>query len=289
MKNPVNLDLDALRSFVIGTELGNFNLAASQLYRSPAAVSAHLRKLEEQTQSVLVQKKGRHLVLTKQGEMLFESAKKILECNDKILIQLQQNQSDGEIYFGLQEDFGDGLLQSVIAQFIQQFPNVKLHTQVDRNANLIQKIEKNSIDFALIWQQDHLSNQFQTLQSIGTFWVKYPDFQLGQLLQNQQSIPLIVLNQPCILRQIAIDTLNKHQLPWHIAYECNSLNALWAAVRAGIGISIRSDFSIPQELEKVRNHSLPRLPDFNFGLYHSDKMLKQIDHCFIQCINNCLN
>ena len=58
--------------------------------------------------------------------MQFESAKKILERNDKILIQLQPNHSDGEIYFGLQEDFGDGLLQSVIAQFIQQFPTVKL-------------------------------------------------------------------------------------------------------------------------------------------------------------------
>ena len=41
MKNPVNLDLDALRSFVIGIELGK-KLAASQLYRSPAAVSAQL-------------------------------------------------------------------------------------------------------------------------------------------------------------------------------------------------------------------------------------------------------
>lgn len=289
MRNPTNLDLDALRSFVLGIELGNFNLAANQLCRSPAAISAHLRKLEDQTHCVLVQKQGRSLILTKQGEMLLESAKIILEKNDKILLQLNENKANGEVNFGLQEDFGDSLLQQVIAEFIQQFPNVKLHTQVDRNFNLIQKIEKNTVDFALIWQQSNLTNQFDILCSVATYWVKHPSFHLNKIIENKKSLPLIVLNQPCILRQIAIDTLDEHLLPWHIAYECNSLSALWAAVRAGIGVSIRTNFSIPQDLEKMKNNPLPALPNFNFGLYQSNKELNQVDHYFIKCINQCLS
>lgn len=288
MRNLTNLDLDALRSFVVGIELENFSLAASQLCRSPAAVSAHLRKLEEQTQCALVQKQGRNLVLTKHGEILFTSAKSLLELNDKILNQLQQHQVDGEIYFGLQEDFGDSLLQHVISQFIQQFPNVKLHTQVDRNFNLIQKVEKNTLDFALIWQQSSLQNQFQQLHSVATFWIKNSNFQLNQILEQKASIPLIVLSQPCTLRQVAIDMLNQQQIPWHIAYECNSLSALWSAVRAGIGISIRSDFAIPKDLEKIQGNILPSLPNFNFGLYNTSAELKQIDQYFIKCLSDCL-
>ncbi|MGE8550837.1 MAG: LysR family transcriptional regulator, partial [Acinetobacter calcoaceticus] len=49
VKVPTNLDLDALRAFVKGIELGSFYLAAQNLCRSPAAISAQLKKLEQQT------------------------------------------------------------------------------------------------------------------------------------------------------------------------------------------------------------------------------------------------
>ena len=44
----VNFDLDVLRSFVVGMELGSYARAADRLGRSTSAVSAQLKKLEEQ-------------------------------------------------------------------------------------------------------------------------------------------------------------------------------------------------------------------------------------------------
>ncbi|MBL8710264.1 MAG: LysR family transcriptional regulator, partial [Rhodospirillaceae bacterium] len=43
-----NLDMDVLRSFVTGTELGSFAKAAERLGRSQSAISLQLKKLEEQ-------------------------------------------------------------------------------------------------------------------------------------------------------------------------------------------------------------------------------------------------
>lgn len=42
-----NLDLDALRAFVTGIELGAYARAADRLGRSTSAVSAQLKKLED--------------------------------------------------------------------------------------------------------------------------------------------------------------------------------------------------------------------------------------------------
>lgn len=42
-KLPTNLDLDALRAFIKGIELGSYQLAAQHLCRSPAAISAQLK------------------------------------------------------------------------------------------------------------------------------------------------------------------------------------------------------------------------------------------------------
>ena len=47
-KLPPTFDLDALRSFVTGIECGSFAQAASRLCRSTSAVSAQLKKLEQQ-------------------------------------------------------------------------------------------------------------------------------------------------------------------------------------------------------------------------------------------------
>jgi len=58
MKRPESLDMEAIRTFVTGIELGNFTLAAKQLSRSTSAVSAQLKKLECQCGIKLLHKNG---------------------------------------------------------------------------------------------------------------------------------------------------------------------------------------------------------------------------------------
>ncbi|WP_373800696.1 LysR family transcriptional regulator, partial [Delftia acidovorans] len=63
-------DLDVLRTFCTGVELGSFARAADRLGRSTSAVSAQLKKLESQCGTPLLRKSGRGLVLTEAGETL---------------------------------------------------------------------------------------------------------------------------------------------------------------------------------------------------------------------------
>jgi DNA-binding transcriptional LysR family regulator len=44
----INLNMDVLRTFVTGLELGSFSKAAQRLGRSQSAISTQLRRLEEQ-------------------------------------------------------------------------------------------------------------------------------------------------------------------------------------------------------------------------------------------------
>jgi biotin operon repressor len=59
-----------LRSYVAGIELGSFARAADKVGRSTSAVSAQLKKLEEQAGVPLFRKDGRGLALTQAGEVL---------------------------------------------------------------------------------------------------------------------------------------------------------------------------------------------------------------------------
>jgi DNA-binding transcriptional LysR family regulator len=267
-KLPTNLDLDALRAFVKGIELGSYQLAAQHLCRSPAAISAQLKKLEQQTGCQLLRKQGRLLELTPSGELLFSHAKNMLVINDTVLLKLHQTQASGVIRFGLQEDFAEGTLQQLIAQFMLQHPNVQFQIQVDRNVNLIEKVQRQELDLALIWQQEPVIKNFYALNNnVETKWLFCSHAHLQQVIDTRASIPLVVLQQPCVLRQMAIESLEQSGLAWHIAYECNSVQALWPAVRAGIGISLRSSFQIPLDIQTIKSEVLPQLKSLTFGLY----------------------
>lgn len=88
-KLPLTFDLDALRSFVTGIECGSFAQAAGRLCRSTSAVSAQLKKLEQQCGTALVEKRGRHLALTQNGEIIMGYARRLLALNDEAQRVLQ--------------------------------------------------------------------------------------------------------------------------------------------------------------------------------------------------------
>src|SRR5690349_24991038 len=83
MPRTTTFDIDVLRSFVLGVELGSFAQAAERLNRSTSAVSAQLKKLEEQAGAPLLRKAGRGLALTETGETMLGYARRLLDLNDE--------------------------------------------------------------------------------------------------------------------------------------------------------------------------------------------------------------
>src|ERR1700749_5044129 len=100
----VTFDLDVLRSFVTGVEQGSFAKAADRLGRSTSAVSAQLKKLEEQAGIALLRKSGRGMALTDAGEVLLGYARRMLELNDEAAKAVGSTGLQGSVRLGLQED-----------------------------------------------------------------------------------------------------------------------------------------------------------------------------------------
>src|SRR5256885_15655778 len=110
-------DLDVLRTFCTGVELGSFARAADRLGRSTSAVSAQLKKLESQCGTPLLRKSGRGLVLTEAGETLRGYALRLLELNDRAVAAVRGSELRGLVRLGLQGDLGESVLPHVLGQF----------------------------------------------------------------------------------------------------------------------------------------------------------------------------
>lgn len=267
MRRPT-FDLDVLRTFVTGTELNSFAKAAERLGRSTSAVSAQLKKLEEQVGSPVLMKSGRGLVLTPAGESLLGQARHLLQLNDDIFASLQATQIEGSVRLGLQEDFGEHLLSDVLRRFAKVHPRVTLEVRIARNTELLSLIESARLDLALAWDSGARTAHCQPLGAAHMHWIGTRE--LPELPASQATpLQLVMFDAPCVLRSAATQALDQARIPWRIALTSPSVSGLWAAVSAGLGVTLRTRIGLPAHLQVL--DGLPSLPALGYRLHRAQQ------------------
>ncbi|MHC2003393.1 LysR substrate-binding domain-containing protein [Methylobacterium sp. CM6241] len=262
---PVNLDMDVLRSFVIGIDLGSFAKAASRLGRSPSAISLQLRKLEDQVGQQLVQKHGRGLVLTEAGEMMLGYARRLLDLNDAAVSALGSPALTGSVRIGLPQDFAETWLPETLGRFARLHPGVRIDAHVDRNAILRPCLEAGELDLALLWDEDRVERDGTVIGTLPMAWIGPRH---GIVHSADRPLPLILFGSPCIFRHAALEALDAACIPWRISFSSPGLAGLWAAVSAGLGLTVRTPHGLPVSLEALDplDAGLPPLPSLSLRL-----------------------
>jgi len=264
----VNLDMDALRTFVAGMDAGSFARAAVRLGRSTSAVSAQLKKLEEQAEVALVRKSGRGLVLTEGGEALLSYARRLLSLNDEAVSAVRGVELEGWIRLGLQEDFGETVLPQVLGRFARAHPKVRIEGRIARNAELTEKIASGRLDLALAWDDGVASPTAERIADLPLCWLGSVADPSEWRASGGEPLPLIALEAPCLLRTIACEHLDKAGIAWRVAFVSPSLGGLWAATAAGLGIALRTPAGRPGSVERLEPapYGLPELPSLGLTL-----------------------
>lgn len=258
MRRPA-FDLDVLRTFVTGVEYNSFAKAADRLGRSTSAVSAQLKKLEEQVGTPLLVKSGRGLMLTPMGESLLSHARRLLELNDSIFQTLHENQTAATVRIGLQEDFGEHFLSDILRQFVAVYPRVHLEVRIARNAELLALVDSGGLDLALAWDTGHTSPNATRLGETQMHWIG------ARNMPANSPLPLILFDAPCVLRSAAIEALDEAKIAWRIALTSPSVAGIWAAVGAGLGLTLRTRIGLPGHLAIVPG--LPAVPTLGYVLH----------------------
>ena len=266
-----NLDTDILRTLVTARQLGGFSRAAQQVGRSQSAVSQQIRKLEEQVGQPLFRKEGRNLALTEAGDVILSYARRILDLNDEAVAAVRGSALGGTIRFGLPTDFAESWLPMALGRFKRAHPGVRVEANTDRRAILIDRLDKGQLDLVLLFGGD-LRSDAQHLARLPMAWIgsskEKPNWQSGRPL------PLAVFNPPCFFRKTAIAALDRAGIPWHIAFTSLSLHGIWAAVDAGLGITLRTMTGLPNQLIALDKKSgLPSLPMIDLSLHDGGREL----------------
>lgn len=276
----IHFDLAALRSLVTGMELGSFARAADRVGRSSSAVSAQIKKLEEQAGIALFRKEGRGLALTDAGEVMLAYARRLLELNDEAAVAVRGSGLDGGVRLGLQEEFGEAMLPEVLGRFARAHPRVRVEAAVARNADLLERIATGRLDLALIW--DDAAAFGYRLQGVGGVerideapmcWIgaHAPAWQPG----GGEPLPLLAFDRPCQFHAAATAALDQAGIAWRVVFTSPSLAGLWAAAAAGLGVTVRTRYGLPASVCALDAAALglPPLPSLPLKLLRAGPVL----------------
>lgn len=257
----MEIDTTALQCFVSVAEMGSFTKASQRVSRSQSAVSQQIVKLEQLVGKQLFHR-GKMITLTNEGEVFLDYARQILKLHHEVFDHFQNPELNGDLNFGIPEDFASIFLQGVLTEFTQMHPKVSLHIDCDFSANLYKKFKENELDLVLIKTREskEISESFELI-SEKLMW-----FGDGNLIRKGESIPLILSPDPCICRELVIEALENMNLKWHIAFSSHSYAGKLAATKAGIGITAMPNSMALLQISKVKSDILPELSNIYISL-----------------------
>lgn len=271
----MSLDTVTLQCFLAVAETQSFTKAASRVGRTQSAISQQIAKLENLIAKQLITR-GRELSLTPDGELFLSYAKRIYELHRESLDRFKTPEIQGEIRFGLPEDFASMMLSDILVEFSRLHPRVMLNVECDLTLNLIERFHHDEFDLILI----KTNEKNQVSKGVNVWnepveWVGKKE--LLPTLNEKAIIPLILSPTPCVYRGDVIESLNQHHLKWRLAFSSPSYAGKMAAVRAGLGITAIQRSMIPNYLDRLDDHFLPSLKDIHVSLIKKESENKAIE------------
>ena len=139
-------------------ESQNLSHTAQELIISPPALSATMRRLEEELECRLFDRSGRNIVLSECGKILFRYTENILSELDAAReeIAAAQRQSDTHLVVGLTSPLA---CQDALQAFIQQYPEIQLTHRVLRINQLSSPTLRQEVHF-VISSKDDVPSQY---------------------------------------------------------------------------------------------------------------------------------
>lgn len=255
------LSLNHLKTFMAVLKFGSFTRAARQLNLTQPAVSGHIAALEAELGASLFTRTGRAVVLTDEGRVLEARGKKVIEELERMRSEIEdlKDLKGGRITLGASRIIGVYVLPKLLADFQERFPGIKLQLVVHSAHTILQKLEDNAFDLAVIAEGIPITSQNIGFKVIG----KDPLAIIAPADHPLAKKGVITVSEVCSERFIlpgeqtaSAGSLRKRLedvgIRLQSTIEMNEQGAIKRAVEEGAGLAIMSRAVVEREIKEGR-------------------------------------
>ena len=146
------MNLHQLEYIVAVDQLKNFNKAAGACLVTQATLSAMVKKLEEELDIVIFDRKTKPVITTASGKEIIEEARKtIFHANRlKEISKSIKNKVEGRVKIGIIPTIANSLLPNILKELLDKYPLLELDFMECTNEQLIKKLKEGLVDFGIL-------------------------------------------------------------------------------------------------------------------------------------------
>ena len=248
------MDWDKLRIFHAVAEAGSFTRAGETLHLSQSAISRQISALEESLQVALFHRHARGLLLTEQGELLFQTAHEVfakLAMTEAQLMDAHEKPS-GELRVTATVGLGANWLTPRIREFVELYPDITVRLRAPVQPDLIQR--------KLMTVNHHVYASPDYLKKHGTP-TRLEDIIDANLISYGDEAPSNISNVNWLVHELAKAGRTKEPI-----FKVNNVYGLLLAVQSGLGIASLPDYIVDGHANIIR--ILPDVGGPTFDSYY---------------------
>ena len=257
----MNLDTITLQCFIAVAETASFTKAAERVGRTQSAISQQIHKLENMLSTSLFLR-GKAIALTPEGQMFLSYGRQIFALHREVVDRFKEPELEGEVRFGLPENFASAYLSEVLVNFSRIHPRILLNIECDLTLNLFERFKRKEFDIVLV--KMNRPEDFPNGVDVWSEPLKWVGD--ASLIDPNKPIPLVLSPKPCVYRASAIKALEEAGRSWRLVFSSPSHASTVAAAKAGMGITVMPHTMVPKELDIVEPSLLPNLDDSHVSL-----------------------
>jgi DNA-binding transcriptional LysR family regulator len=258
----MNYTLHQLTIFLKVVETQSITKTAEALHLSQPAVSIQLKNFQEQFYIPLVEIINKKVYITEFGLEIAESARTIL--NELSAIDQRLHKYKGLLAGTIKiasVSTGKYVIPYFLSEFLKKHENIELRLDVSNKTKVIEALEKNETDFALVSVlPEHLQlNKIELMPNL-LFLVGNTDGFKEHASANKlvlESLPLIYREEGSATRNAMENFIEKNKIKVRKKIQLTSNEAVKQAIIAGIGYSIMPLIGIKNELKNKQLHIIP--------------------------------
>ena len=251
------MQIESLKVFCDLAETESFTRAAQINGVTQSAVSQQISSLEKQFKSLLIERSKKKFRLTREGQVLYEYSKQIIQTFDSLQSRLQEIKDiiSGTIRVATIYSIGLHDLPPYLKKFLKMFPTVNVHVEYRRANQVYDDVLGNVVDLGLVaYPNKDPKLEVVPLRKDTLVLICHPNHPFSR----QKSIKLAQLAgqkfigfEPDIPTRKAIDKILKDQdIEVQHVMEFDNIETVKRAVEIDAGLSIVPQGTITQEVSK---------------------------------------
>lgn len=257
------IETSQLQTLRAVTRAKSFSKAAEVLGVTQSAISQSIKNLESKLEIKIFKRSGKSVVLTTEGEKLYNLACEFLDIIETTLEEIKGDKDTmrGKVRIGTLTGIGKSWLAQEIVEYARENPNLQLSVRMGHQEDLLIDFDSNRLDILILPEDDlpiHGEREFFLEEKSTLVFPKSMEKELAVnklTLTKLETIPVVLFEQDDLLFMKWCRSKFKAQpKKLNVRFSVNSHGHMLQAVNEGLGIAV------------VPNHVLNRS-------YFKDKIL----------------